>query len=59
MSNEQTKPRFGRKRKWYDDGGELHPLMAWAIVCGIFAGIPLLARAIQPWTGAVVRWLCG
>jgi len=58
MGDEQTKPRFGRKRKWYN-GGELHPLTAWAIAFVILAGIPLLARAIQPWTGAVFRWLLG
>jgi len=66
MSNEPKKllfarkrQVFARKRKWYDLGGELHPLMAWAVACLVFGGIPTLAWIIRPWSTAVFHWLFG
>ena len=48
MNTERTQPRFGRRKRWYDLSGELHPLMAWAILLLVLGGIPLLASAIAP-----------
>jgi hypothetical protein len=59
MSDEPKRLLFARKSKWCDPGGELHPLMALRIVALILVGVPLLAWALAPWTGAIYRRLFG
>jgi hypothetical protein len=59
MSDEPKKLLFARRMRSSGLSGELHPLMAIAIVLLIVVGIPLLAWAIAPWTGAILRWLFG
>jgi hypothetical protein len=59
MSDERNEPRFGRRKRWHDLSGELHPLMALAIAFLFLAGIPILADAIAPLTRAASRWLFG
>jgi hypothetical protein len=52
MRIEPKRLLFARRRKWYDLGGELHPLMALAIIALVLAGVPSLAWTIQPWVVA-------
>jgi hypothetical protein len=56
MSDEPKRLLFARKRKWCNLGGELHPIMALAVVALILAGVPTLAWTIHPWTAAIMRW---
>ena len=59
MCDRRTEPRFGRRKRWHDLSGELHPLMALVIAFLFLAGIPSLADAIAPLTRAAFRWLLG